>query len=240
MAEVTGREARGLLLSALKLRRRDHPVRWSVGAAVLGVANLFFCAYMERFIDGTGDATGLLSFLAVESGVLLSAIAAVFLGEMDLLLRKTALLPYPGWVRFQFALTGMLRHPAILVLWATACFALAVIGPVEWIPLLAGTFFCILLGALLLTCFCTVLTVPTLVHSGGAPVIALAALFILGMVFWSATTSAEHLLAAVLPLRWTVDGIAAARAGHSGEAALNGLLLILPTAACLFWGTRHA
>ncbi len=240
MAEVTGREARGLLLSALKLRRRDHPVRWSVGTAVLGVANLFFCAYMERFIGDTGDSTELLSFLAVESGVFLSAIAAVFLGEMDLLLRKTALLPYPGRVRFQFALTGMLRHPAILVLWGTACFALAVIGPIEWIPLLASTFFCLLLGALLLICFCTVLTVPTLVHSGGAPVIAFAALLILGMVFWSAASSAGHLLAAVLPLQWTVDGIAAARAGHSGKAALNVLLLVLPSAACLFWGTRHA
>ncbi|HSQ75727.1 MAG TPA: hypothetical protein VLT13_09240, partial [Bacteroidota bacterium] len=87
MAEVTGREARSLLLSALKLRRRDHPIRWSVGTGVLGVANLFFCAYMERFTGDARDTTALLPFLAVESGIFLTAIAAVYLGELDVLLR---------------------------------------------------------------------------------------------------------------------------------------------------------
>jgi len=240
MAEVSGRDARGLLLSALKLRRRDHPIRWSVGTAVLGVANLFFCAYMERF---TGDARGtttLLPFLAVESGILLTAIAAVYLGEMEVLLRKTALLPYPGRIRFQFTLTALLRHPAILVLWGTAVFALAVIGPTGWIPIIASTVFSILLGTLLLTCFCTVLTVPALFRSSGTPIIAITGLFILGMVFWSATSSAEHLLAAVLPIRWTADGIGAAQAGQFGRAAFMACLLVLPSAACVHWGSRHA
>ena len=53
-------------------------------------------------------------------GAAISREAAVFLGEIQAVLRRTTVFAYPARVRFHFVLGGALRHPAILVLWGTA------------------------------------------------------------------------------------------------------------------------
>jgi len=240
MEEVRANQERALLLSVLALRRRDHPARWAVGTAALGVTNLFFCAYAERFIDDPADTSALLLLLAVESCFFLITVAAVFLGEMEAILRKTSLLPVPVRSRYTFALIGLTRHPAVLVLWGSAVFALAAVGPATWFALPARVLLVLLLGALILTCFCTALFLATRNRSGASRVIAVTMLLLLGAAFWSATTSAEPLLAAVLPLRWTVDGIIAAQSGDIVRCIVSALLLALPTAGCLLWGRWRA
>ncbi len=239
MAQVKEHTERALLLSLLRLRRRNHPATWSVGIGVLGVANLLFCAYFERFINTHTDESGLLVLLAVESCFLLTVIGAVFAGELEGILRKTTTLPVTQHMHYQFALLALVRHPAILVLWGTAVFAVAAVGPATVTAMLFRAELALLLGTLLLTCFCTLLYARARGGSTSAPVIAVAALTLLAIVFASATVPAEHLLSAFLPLQWTVDGIIAADAGDVYRSGLFTLYLVIPSATCFLWGRRY-
>lgn len=237
---MTGREIRGLLYAMLTVRRRAHPFRWTVGIAALGIANLFFCAYVEQFADATTGPSALLLLLAAESCFFLTAIGGVFFGDLEGILRKTTLLPVPTNIRYQFALMGVIRNPVILVLWGTAVFAVVVLGSFTGADIGVRALLVFLLGALILISFCTLLFAYMRTRSSAAPVLALTALVLLGMILGTAATSTQHLLAAVLPLQWTSEGIAAAQGGDYVRSAFFAVLLSIPSAGCLYWGSRYA
>jgi hypothetical protein len=239
MAQVKGLTERSLLLSALALRRRSHPATWGVGIAALGVANLLFCAYFERYIDAQSGQAPLLLLFAVESCFFLATIAGVFVGEIEGILHKTSTLPVAGRTRYAFVLLAHVRHPAVLVVWGTAVFAASAVGPATFAAICARTVLTLLLGLLILVCFSTALFARARSRATSAPIVAVAALFLLGIGFISAVASTTHFLGVLVPLQWTVDGIFAAQTGEPVRAVLFAFYLLLPSLACIVWGRRH-
>jgi len=238
MAQVEGRTERALLLSALTLRRRSHPATWGVGIAALGVANLFFCAYFERFMDAESGQAPLLLLFAVESCFFLATIAGVFVGELEGILQKTTTLPVAGRTRYEFILLAHMRHPAILVVWGTAMLAASAVGPATFAAILSRAVLTFLLGLLILVCFSTGLYARARSRRTSAPIVAAVALLLLGIGFISAAASTSHFLAVVVPLQWTVSGIFAAQTGEPLRAGLFAFYLLLPSVACIIWGRR--
>jgi len=239
MAQVKDLTERSLLLSALALRRKSHPATWSLGIAALGVANLLFCAYFERYIDAQSGEAPLLLLFAVESCFFLATIAGVFVGEIEGILHKTSTLPVAGRTRYEFVLLAHVRHPAVLVVWGTAVFAASAVGPVTMGAILARTVLTLLLGLLILVCFSTSLYARARSRATSAPIVAVAALLLLGIGFISAVASTTHFLGVIVPLQWTVDGIFAAQTGEPVHAVLFASYLLLPSLACIVWGRRH-
>ena len=93
MAQVTHDPGLRLMLEAAHRRQLRHTARWTVGIAVIGVLNLFVCAYLERFLSKDRARNGFIILLAAESFFLLLTGAAVVDGELGSIARRTRVLP---------------------------------------------------------------------------------------------------------------------------------------------------
>jgi hypothetical protein len=229
-----------LLLEAVHQRQVRHTASWTVGIGVLGLLNLFVCAYLERFVGTDNTPDGFMFFLAAESFFVLLTGAAVVTGELDIIAQRIRLFPLTPTLRYDLVFVSLLRHRAMLVISGTALFAAALLGPAN--PALAATRVG-MTGLLLLSLYAVMSTLTIFRGRRGNARRSLGALIGLITVFLlvvTAVASPGPILQIVVPLRWTVAGIVAAQESGMVASLEYAAYLILITGVCAWVGRRYA
>jgi hypothetical protein len=181
---------------------------------VLGILNLFFLAYFERYLTGERSAETLALLLFLEISLFVTLAVARYLSVTEETLRGASIFPIAPWDRFVFTGLSNLRRPVVLLWWGSVVLAFLILdhGSVAEVILPA------LLFSLLVLCAQMVVSMLLLASrkregSGGAMVWGLLAL-----VFCTAVASllfAERsLLHVVPPVQWVAEAIRATGTGN--------------------------
>jgi hypothetical protein len=229
-----------LLLEAVDERQRRHTSSWTVGIAVLGLVNLFVCAYLERFIGADSISDGFMLFLAAEAFFVLLTATAVISNELDSIAQRIRLLPLTPALRYDLVFVSLLRHRAMCVISGTALFAVALLGSTQPAHVAAR----IAMTTLLLLLLYAVMSTLTIFrgHRSNArrsfgAVIGLVAVFFLVV---TAVASPGPVLQIVVPLRWTMAGIVAAQESNMAASLANAAYLLVITGVFAWVGRRYA
>jgi hypothetical protein len=232
--------ARNDLLWLLRLYEEATHVQRSVIAAVLAVANIFFCAYFERYVAGPSWQQELVTLLAIETGVLILAAMGVYLQSVDPILKRTRVHPLTPGSRFAFIVAALMRHRYVLLLWGSGVFSMTLLvhPDATSVPLVVLSF--IIPGAAFIVLSIALLVVMERWTSSGA--VALAGLGIVACITGSVAVvfPESRVLEILLPLKWCVLSCAAALEGNYRQC----LLLLVPFLALsgVAWigGMRYA
>ncbi len=229
-----------LLTRAAAERQARHGASWSIGIAALGIANLFACAYLERYIGTGSDADGFMLLFAVESFFLLLTGAAVINRELAVIAARTRVMPLTSSQRYDFVFLSLLRHRAMVMISATALFAVAVLGH-GTAATIAGR--CVLTGLLITLLAALMSTIMVLHVRPGATtrsIIAVIGIAVFALLTITAVIAPGPVLNVIYPLRWTTHGVVAVSHGSILPALPEATYLALTAAACIIVGRRHA
>lgn len=240
MAQVTHDPGLRLMLEAAHRRRLRHTARWTVGIGVIGVLNLFVCAYLERFLVAGSAQNGFLILLAAESFFLLLTGAAVVAGELGSIAHSARVLPLTARTRFDFIFLALLRHRAVLMIAGTALFAVGVIGPPAPASVAGRVILVALLELMLLAALAAITVLRTRPGASARSALALLGLAAAGIIVAAIVSSPGPVLRTILPLRWVLEGAMAIQSGHPVAASGPVLFLVVSTIACVFLGRRYA
>jgi hypothetical protein len=240
MAQVIRDPGLRLLLEAGRRRQLRHTGQWAVGIAVIGVLNLFICAYLERFLGAGLAGDGFLILLAAESFFLLLTGAAVVAGELESIARSARVLPLTARSRFDFIFLSLIRHRAVLMVAGTALFAVGAIGPPAPASVTGRVLLVALLELMLLAGLATITVLRTRPGASARSALALLGLATAGIIIAAVVSAPGPVLRTVLPLRWVLDGAVAIQSGHPFTASKPVLWLFLSTVICIVIGRRYA
>jgi hypothetical protein len=237
--EVTAPHIR-LLLQARPGREGRSTGSRGVRFAVIGAGNILLCSYYERFLQDEAWTGALLTLLFLESVILGVWVVRHFLSAIAPVLHRASLFGTSSSSRFWFAFIGTASHPLSLTLWGTTMLAVAVLCASSPGAVLLAL--CITLAlelnvvAVILVVLLPVNRSPDavgllLLTGGGLLVVAALA----SLLTWS-----SGILATILPLAWSAEGLSAVQQGDFRTAAQSlALLTIFPTASVLLgrrWG----
>lgn len=228
----------------LLLRARPRPDDRSSGYrgvrfAALGAGNLLLCSYFERFLQDVTDTSALLTLLFLESMFLAVWIINHFLSAIAPVLYRASLFGTSSSSRFWFTFLGTTSHPLFLTLWGTTVIATVVLCASSPGGALIAICITLALGLNMVTVILTVLLLTNrrpnavgllLLFGGGLAVLGAMA----SLLTWS-----SGMLAIILPLAWSAEGLRAIRLGDSWTAAHSLLLLTLFPAAAMLLGRRY-
>jgi hypothetical protein len=228
------------LFHIVRLRQTSTQTRRSIIASAISLANIFLCAFFERYVIGPGWREALASLLAIETGILITLAMAIHLQIIDPILKRTEIHPLDHGSRFTFVAVTLLRHRYIVLFWASAVFSMTMmVHPV--LASIPSVVFCFVLpGVALVVISATLLVMFARWTSSGA--VALAVLGIIASVTTAATIvfPESHTLELLMPLRWCTLSCAAALAGNYGASVLNLSPFILLAALAWIGGSRYA
>jgi hypothetical protein len=206
--------------------------------AAIGAGNILLCSYYERFLQDEAWAGALLTLLFLESVFLAVWVVRHFLSAIAPVLYRASLFGTSSSSRFWFAIIGTGSHPLFLTLWGTTMLAIAVLCASS--PGGAVLAMCITLS-LGLNVVAVILTVLLFVNRSpdaigllllaGSGLLAVAALA--SLLTWS-----SGILATMLPLAWSADGLSAVQRDDLWTAAQSLALLTLFPAAGVLLGRR--
>ena len=208
--------------------------------AFVGIANLFFCAYMEQYMKRDPQGHYLSLFLLIEFSAVALVSVGTFIKSMSELISKCTVFPAPPPSYFLFVIAGFVRKPVVVALLAGTILFLVV--PLTSTPLLALlsaalAFVAFLDIELIVALLCLRLTRSTQPVAGVA---ILSFYMLIGVVLGSIIFHFNALLDAAPILSWTVNGIVAIRDGAPGSAIAPALALVLTFLAAVFLGKRLA
>ncbi len=224
----------------VRLRESSTHTRRSIVAVAITLANIFLCAFFERYVVGPGWREALVTLLAIETGLLITVAMAIHLQMIDPILKRTEIHPLDHANRFAFVTLTLLRHRFVVLFWASAVFSMTMmVHPTAGsMPFVAFSF--LLPGIAMVIISAALLVLFARWTSSGA--VALAALGIIACVTSAATIMfpESHALELLMPLRWCMLSCTRALAGNYG-----GSVLILSPFVLLAWlgwvgGSRYA
>jgi hypothetical protein len=202
------------LISVERLREQRSADEPKLVAPMLGLLNLFFLAYFERYLTGerSAETLALLIFLEITLFVILAVTR--YLSVTGETLRRAALFPTTAWDRFIFSGISNLRRPVSLLWWGSVVLAFLILAHGSW----AEVFLPTLLFSLLVLCAQMVVSLLLLTArkgegSGGAIVWALLA-FVSGIAVVSLLFGERSLLRVLLPVQWVAEAIHATGVGN--------------------------
>lgn len=218
----------GQLVAAERLRDQRMAGEPKLVAPFLGVLNLFFLAYFERFLSGERAAESLAFLLFLESALFTLLAVTRYLSVTGDILRRAALFPTRAWDRFLFTGISNLRRPVTLLWWGSVILALLILSHDTWEEILLPAF----LFTLLVLCVQMVLAVLLLKAGKGIAVLwgLLACTF--GILVASLLFGEQSLIRLLLPVQWVAEAIRGA-----GEGNLQPTLRALALLACIGGGT---
>lgn len=216
-----------------------HVQRSVIGTGI-AVANFFFCAYFERHVAGPVWQQGLVTLLAIETGLLVLVAMGVYLQVIDPILRRTRIHPVRPSTRFAFIVVALLRHRYTMMLWGSAVFSMTLMlhpSPAA-VPFLILSF--LLLGAAFVIASVTLLVVMERWTASGS--VALAGLGVIACIMGSLAIvfPESRAIELLVPLKWCTSACDAALAGEFGAGLAR--LLPFPLLAGIGWlgGRRYA
>jgi hypothetical protein len=210
-----------------------------VGAG-MAIANLFFCAFYERYLVGPGWSEALVTLLAIETGLLITLAMAIQLQLIEPILEQTRIHPVTSRSRFAFVILTLLRHRYIILLWGSAVLSMTLMvhpapGAIAFVILaylLPGIAFVIISAALLI--------LLKRWSSSGSVALALLALLACLTSVVTIVFPESRVLDLFMPLRWSIQACTAALQGN----VLHGCCLLAPFVllGLLGWegGSRYA
>ncbi len=214
------------LLSAESLREQRGAGEPKLIGPVLGLLNLFFLAYFERYLSGERSAETLALLLFLEMDLFVVLALTRFLSGTTGTLRRTAIFPTTAWERFAFAGISNLRRQVVTLWLGSVILALLILGHDSWIEVVLPP----LLFSLLVLCAQVAISILLLTagkREGGGGVIVwglLASVF--GVAILSLLFGERSLLRVILPVQWVAEAIHAAGEGNL-QPSLRALALLL-------------
>ncbi len=222
----------------VRVREAVPQTRSTVIAAAMGIANIFLCAFFERYVAGPGWREALVTLLALESGLLMIVAMGIHLQTIDPVLKRTRVHPVHPGARFAFVVLTLLRHRYVLVLWGSALFSLTLmVHPTPGsLPFVVLAF--LVPGIALVIISATLFVLFERWTASGA--VALAALGVVACVTSMVTIMfpGSHLLELLMPLRWCSLSCSAALSGDFFLSAAQ-LLPFAALAAIAWVGGAH-
>jgi len=228
----------------LLLQARPRPEGRNTGSrgvrfAAIGTGNLLLCSYYERFLQDEAWTGALLTLLFLESVLLAVWVVRHFLSAIAPVLYRASLFGTSSSSRFWFALLGTISHPLLLTLWGTTLLAIVVLCASSPGGILLAMFITLALGLNMVAVILAVLLFANrspdavglllLIGSGLIALVAMASL-----LTWS-----SGILATMLPLAWSADGLRAVQQGDFWTAAQSLVLLTLFPSASVLFGRRY-
>jgi hypothetical protein len=228
-----------LLLQARPRQEGRSTGNRGVRFAAIGTGNLLLCSYYERFLQGDADTGALLTLLFLQSMFLAVWVVHHFLSTVTPVLYRASLFGTRSSSRFWFAFWGTVSHPLLLTLWGSSVIAIVVLCAPSVGGALFAIFIVLVLGLNLVAVILTVLlltnrspdAVGLLVLVGGGLAILAA---MASLVTWS-----SGILATILPLAWSAEGLRAVQRGDYWTAAQSLAWLILFPAIAILFGRRY-
>lgn len=214
------------LLLGVDRRQLESVPRSSRAAPILvGVLNLFFCAYAERYLGEDLGGVFLSLFFFLEASCFIVLVTVQYLSVTEQILSRIRTYPTVPWSRFLFAALAGVRRPVCIVLWGTTSFALLLLNRHS----MASSILVPLLYTFLLLDLQLIMTTSLLVVSRrGYPATALIALFailtfalLLGFLVFQFTS----VLTGMPFLSWAVAGVVAVNEGNIPSALISLSLL---------------
>jgi hypothetical protein len=223
-----------------RLRQTSTQTRSSIIAAGISLANIFLCAFFERYVIGPGWREALASLLAIETGLLITIAMAIHLQIIDPILKRTEIHPLDHGSRFMFVAVTLLRHRYIVLFWASAVFSMTMMVHPALVSIPSVVFSFVLPGVTLVIISATLLVMFARWTSSAA--LALAVLGIIASVTTATTIvfPESHTLELLMPLRWCTLSCAAALAGNYAASFLNLAPFILLAGLAWAGGSRYA
>lgn len=207
--------------------------------AVIGAGNILLCSYYERFLQDEAWTGALLTLLFLESILLAVWVVRHFLSGIAPVLHRASLFGTRSSSRFWFAFLGTASHPLLLTLWGTTVLSIALLCASSPEGILLAMCITLALGLNVVAVVLTVLLLTNrspdavgllLLTGGGLLVVAALA----SLVTWS-----SGIIATVLPLEWSAEGLRAVQQGDFWRAAQSLALLTLFPAAGVLLGRRY-
>jgi hypothetical protein len=230
----------GDLLGLLRLHEEATHTQRSVVAAALAIANIFFCAYFERYVAGPSWQQALVTLLAIETGFLILITMGVYLQQIDPILRRTRIHPITTASRFSFVVAALMRHRYVVLFWGSGVFAMAVMvhPAASSVPLVVLSF--IVPGAAFIVLAITLLVFMERWTSSGA--VALAGVGLVACITGSVAIvfPESRALEIFLPLKWCVHSCAAALTGDPVHCLLFLLPFVVLSGVAWLGGQRYA
>jgi len=207
--------------------------------AALGAGNLLLCSYFERFLqDVTGTST-LMTLLFLESLFLTVWVIRHFLSAIAPVLYRASLFGTSASSRFWFTFLGTTSHPLFLTLWGTTVIAIVVLCASSPGGVLLAMCITLALGLNMITVIPAVLLLTNRrPNAVGLLLLIGGGLALLGAMA-SLLTWSSGILATILPLAWSAEGLRAVRLGDFWTAAHSLVLLTLFPAAAVLLGRRY-
>lgn len=208
--------------------------------AFAGVANLFFCAYMDRYLRNDPHGHYLSLFLFVEFSAIALISVATFIRSMSEVVQKSSVFPATPWSYLFFVMRGFIRRPLILSLVLSMQLFLL-------IPLFSKTASALLCLFVVAAAFFNIEMIVAVLclklTRSGQPVAGFAMLTVYGtagMLFAAIVFHMDTLLDATPIISWTTSGILAAQRGIFSSAAVPLLALVLTFILITFLGKKLA
>jgi len=206
--------------------------------AAIGAGNILLCSYYERFLQDEAWAGALLTLLFLESVFLAVWVVRHFLSAIAPVLYRASLFGTSSSSRFWFAIIGTGSHPLFLTFWGTTMLAIVVLCASSPGGVLLAMCITLALGLNVVAVFLTVLlfvnrspdAIGLLLLAGGGLLVVAA---LASLLTWS-----SGILATMLPLAWSADGLSAVQRGDLWSAAQSLALLTLFPAAGVLLGRR--
>jgi hypothetical protein len=228
----------------LLLQAKPGGEGWSTGSrgvrfAVIGAGNILLCSYYERFLQDDTRAGALLTLLFLESVLLAVWVVRHFLSAIAPVLYRASLFGTSSSSRFWFAFLGTTSHPLLLTLWGSTVLAITVLCTSSPESVLLAVCITLALGVNVVAVILVVLLLANrspdavgllLLTGGGLLVVAALA----SLLTWS-----SGIIATILPLAWSAEGLRAAQLGDLPKAVQSLLLLIPFPAAAVLLGRRY-
>lgn len=223
-----------------RLRESTTQTRKSIVAAAIALANIFLCAYFERYVVGPGWREALVTLLAIETGLLVTIAMAIHLQLIDPILKRTEIHPLNHSSRFAFVAITLLRHRYVMFFWASAVFSMTMMVHPAPVSMPSVVFSFLLPGIALVIISAALLVLFARWTSSGA--VALAVLGLIASVTSAATIvfPESHALELLMPLRWCALSSAAALAGSYGASVLLLSPFVLLGGIAWIGGARYA
>jgi len=221
-------------------RESSGQTRKSIVAAAIALANIFLCAFFERYVAGPGWREALVTLLAIETGILVTLAMGIHLQSIDPILKRTEILPLDHANRFAFVTLTLLRHRYVMLFWMSAVFSMTtMVHPrAASVPFVAFSF--LLPGVAFIIISATLLVMFARWTSSGA--VALAVLGIVACMTSAATIvfPESRAFELLMPLRWCVLSCTAALAGNYGAGVLALSPFVLLAGLAWVGGSQYA
>lgn len=236
--EAIAPHIRLLLQARPRAEDRDSGSR-GVRFAAIGAGNILLCSYYERFLQDEASTGALLTLLFLESVFLAVWVVRHFLAAIAPVLYRASLFGTRSSSRFWFAFLGTTSHPLLLTLWGTTTLAIAVLCASSPGSVLLAMCLTLALGLNVVAVILMVLLLTSrspdaigllLLTGGGLLVVAAVA----SLLTWS-----SGIIATMLPLAWSAEGLRAVQQGDFRAAAQSLVLLTLFPAAAVLLGRRY-